>query len=411
MDVGDPVELIAEGRAKLAVEDRSGWADVALSDRMLAVCEEFERLGAEVVRITAEWNARGAWAADGFVSPTAWLAANGRMTRAGAGRVVRSARHVAKFAVTGDALADGRVTAEKLELLAEVARGREEFYTRDEELLLDLAGRLDVRDLTVALRTWRMLADDEAADDDAKDAFDRVHLDIANGLLGSELAGFLDPHGTTVLANALDLIEPPDPTTGPDAPDLARTLSQRRGEGLVKLAQHYLETRHGAGTSGRAVASVTVVFTPEHDRWLLEDHRCELEGFGPVPRSTVERLACDARTAWLTLGGLDGQHEVLNLGREHRTVTPAQRRAVTVRDRHCQHPGCRAPARWCDVHHLVAWEHDGTTDMANLVLLCRRHHVAVHEGRKQLVRNPDGTLRVEQRVTRRERWARGDPDG
>jgi len=211
----DPLELIAEGRAKLAVEDRSGWADVALSDRMSAVTAKFERLGAEMVRLTAEWNAQGAWGADGFVSPTAWLAAHGRMTRTGAGRIVRSARHVARFAATGDTLADARVTSEKVELLAEAARHREEFYERDEELLLDLVSRLDARDLAVALRTWRMLADDEAADDDANDAFDRVHLDIANGLLGSELAGFLDPHGATVLANALDLIERPDPTIGP----------------------------------------------------------------------------------------------------------------------------------------------------------------------------------------------------
>ena len=67
MEGWDPVELIAEGRERLAVEDRSGWADVALSDRMLAVTAEFERLGAEVVRLTAEWNARGAWAAGGSV--------------------------------------------------------------------------------------------------------------------------------------------------------------------------------------------------------------------------------------------------------------------------------------------------------------------------------------------------------
>jgi hypothetical protein len=32
------------------------------------------------------------------------------------------------------------------------------------------------------------------------------------------------------------------------------------------------------------------------------------------------------------------------------------------------------------VHHLLEWEHGGTTDLSNLVLLCRRHHVAVHEG-------------------------------
>ena len=28
-----------------------------------------------------------------------------------------------------------------------------------------------------------------------------------------------------------------------------------------------------------------------------------------------------------------------------------------------------------DVHHLVAWQHGGATDIRNLTLLCRRHHV------------------------------------
>jgi hypothetical protein len=405
MHGSDPLDLIAEGREKLGVEDRSGWSAAALSDRMLALTAECERLGAELVRLTAEWNAIGAWGVDGFVSPTAWLSAHGHMVRPGARKLVRSARHVARFTATGDALADGRVTTAKVELLAEVARGREEHYERDEELLLDLAARLEVRDFAIALRAWRLLADDDQAADDTKNAFDRVHLDIANGLLGAQLAGFLDAHGTALLTHALDLIEPPDPTSGPGLP---RTLSQRRGEGLVKLAQHYLDRRTDPQAPGRAVPSVTVVFTPEHDRWLLEDHRCDIEGFGPVPFDTVARLACDARTAWLTM---NGEREVLNMGRTTRTVTPAQRRAVIVRDRHCRFPGCRAPARWCDVHHLVEWDEGGPTDLANLVLLCRRHHVAVHEGRKRLVRDRDGTYRVEPKRRRRERWGRGDPDG
>jgi len=409
MGYGSPIDLIREGREKLAIEDRSCWSAAALSDQMLALTEEIERLGAELVRLTAEWNSIGAWGIDGAVSPTAWLSAHGRMTRPAAGRTVRSARHVLRFVATGDALAGGRITTSKLELLAEVARGRERFYERDEQVLLDLAERLDVRDLGVAVRTWRLLADDVKSARDAKDTFDRVHLDIANGLLGGQLAGFLDPHGTAVLTNALDLIEPPDPTNGPDLP---RTLSQRRGEGLVKLAQHYLDSRTDPNTPGRAVPTVTVLFTPELDRWMLEDHRCELDGFGPVCFDTVRRLLCDARGAWMTM---KDRREVLDMGRETRTPTTAQRRAVIARDRHCRYPGCRAPARWCDVHHLVEWEEGGTTDLANLVLLCRRHHVAVHEGAKQLVRNHDGTCSVTPgfrgRRRRREGLARGDPDG
>jgi 5-methylcytosine-specific restriction protein A len=53
------------------------------------------------------------------------------------------------------------------------------------------------------------------------------------------------------------------------------------------------------------------------------------------------------------------------------------------------------PAAWCDVHHLVPWEQGGPTDLWNLALLCRRHHVAVHESGKKLIRGPDGVLRLE----------------
>lgn len=391
---GDPLELITEGREKLTVEDRAHWSPAALSDRMLAVGAECERLQAEFVRLTAEWNAAGAWGTDGFVSPSSWLTVNARMARPAAGRLLRSARHVRRFVATGEALADGGVTTEKIELLARAARHREQFYERDEHVLLDIARRLSARDLELVLRTWCQLADDEQADDDADKAFDRVHLDIADGALGSALAGFLDPQGSALVTKALDLIEPPDLGSGPDLP---RTLSQRRGEALVKLAQYYLDHRTSS-VSGRSVASVEAVFTPQGDGSPIEQQRSAIEGFGPVPASTIERLVCEARVGWIVI---DRHREVLDMGRRSRTVTPAQRRAVVIRDEHCQHPGCRAVAAWCDVHHLVGWEQGGVTDLANLVLLCRRHHVAVHEGRRRLV--PDSSVPGERfRVERRE---------
>ena len=311
-------------------------------------------------------------------------------------------------------MAEGTVTSDKVDALAEAARHREEFYERDEALLLDIATRLDTRDLTVALRTWRNLADDELADEDASRAFERVHLDVCNGLLGSELAGFLDPEGSAMLTRALDLLEPPDPVGGPDVP---RTLSQRRGEGLVKLARRYLDGRTGGptgggrtggarGGGGRATPSIEVVFTPRHDVRVVEDHRCEITGFGSVPLDTIRRLACDARIGWLVM---NGEREVLDMGRSVRTPSAGQRRAVVVRDRHCRYPGCRAPAEWCDVHHLVEWERGGATDLANLVLLCRRHHQKVHEGRRRLVRAPDGTIRVERRTTTLRAARSGEP--
>ena len=70
-----------------------------------------------------------------------------------------------------------------------------------------------------------------------------------------------------------------------------------------------------------------------------------------------------------------------------------------ARDGGCRFPGC-TERRYVEAHHVVHWIDGGPTDLANLVLLCWRHHHALHEGgyRSALVAGafsvwrPDGTL-------------------
>ena len=90
------------------------------------------------------------------------------------------------------------------------------------------------------------------------------------------------------------------------------------------------------------------------------------------------------------LGGAPTQP--LEVGRASRVVQPAQRTALAVRDGGCVFPDCSRPLTWCEAHHLRHWLHGGPTDLANLALLCRAHHRAVHEGGWQLARGPDGRL-------------------
>ena len=85
-------------------------------------------------------------------------------------------------------------------------------------------------------------------------------------------------------------------------------------------------------------------------------------------------MACDA-SAVVMRHGPDGS--VLDVGRKTRTIPPALGRALRARDRACRFPGCTA--RRCDAHHVRHWADGGTTRLDNLVLLCRRHHRAVHE--------------------------------
>jgi hypothetical protein len=79
------------------------------------------------------------------------------------------------------------------------------------------------------------------------------------------------------------------------------------------------------------------------------------------------------------------------------TVTPDTGppcKALEGRDRHRRWPGCSRPGSWCEAHHVVPWTRGGPTNPNNLLLLCSRHHVQVHEGRWQLLLHPDGHVEV-----------------
>ena len=94
-----------------------------------------------------------------------------------------------------------------------------------------------------------------------------------------------------------------------------------------------------------------------------------------VPAETSRRIACDASKVVVTHAE-DGS--VLDVGRKTRTVLPAIRRALAHRDRICRFPGCGL--KYCDAHHIEHWANGGETKLTNLLLVCRYHHRAVHEG-------------------------------
>jgi hypothetical protein len=95
----------------------------------------------------------------------------------------------------------------------------------------------------------------------------------------------------------------------------------------------------------------------------------------PLSGAAARRLACDAEVIPVVLGGAG---EVLDVGRARRTATPAQRRALRVRDGGCIGPGCERPPAWTKAHHLQHWADGGRTDIDNLCLLCTFHHDQVH---------------------------------
>ena len=122
------------------------------------------------------------------------------------------------------------------------------------------------------------------------------------------------------------------------------------------------------------------------------------DGLDSLTAAQTRRLACTAKIIPAVLGA---DSEVLDLGRARRLFTPAQRKALLVRDKRCRAAGCDIPGTWCEAHHLTPWSAGGGTDLANSVLLCSHHHHRVHDPAWEHERNARGDLIFRKRLDRR----------
>ncbi|WP_173923271.1 HNH endonuclease signature motif containing protein [Agromyces sp. Marseille-P2726] len=96
------------------------------------------------------------------------------------------------------------------------------------------------------------------------------------------------------------------------------------------------------------------------------------DGVGlPISMRAVRHLICTGGTQRVVL---DDQGKIVELGAQERCFTPAQRRAITVRDGGCLIPGCSVPASWCEIHHVIPDADGGPTHPDNGVLVCWFHH-------------------------------------
>ncbi|WP_411734040.1 DUF222 domain-containing protein [Paeniglutamicibacter sp.] len=97
----------------------------------------------------------------------------------------------------------------------------------------------------------------------------------------------------------------------------------------------------------------------------------------PVSAANIRRLACNGDILPAVMGE---NGAVLDLGREVRGFSKAQRKAIAIRDRGCIIPGCTRAASTSECHHVIPWLEGGDTSVENSALLCEYHHIQVHAG-------------------------------
>ncbi|WP_109684680.1 HNH endonuclease signature motif containing protein [Branchiibius hedensis] len=190
--------------------------------------------------------------------------------------------------------------------------------------------------------------------------------------------GGLTEYRLTVEAEAAAVIDAAvaalsSPVPGPNGEPDPRRAAHRRADALMDVITRGVEAGGKVPRWSRAQLLVTI----DLDSLRGVTDTAGVTGTGQVSSAaTVRRTACDAGIIPMVLGTAG---RALDVGREKRLFTEAQRLAVWRRDTHCTFPGCTVRASWCDLHHLIAWATGGRTDLTNCALLCQRHHTLVHE--------------------------------
>ena len=351
---------------------------------------------------------RKAWGGNGIKSPAHWLNYYCGIDMGAAREKGRVAKCLATLPKIYAAFRSGAISYSKVRAMTRSAS------PENEDFLLRIAQHGTAQHVETLVRKYQRIR--RCADNHpTKGQLDRSQFEARefrwyygeDGML--EFKGKLPPEQGAVFLKAIDLVlrslhNDPDKVATAEKPAAVEDLStknvsaetslselstpassygQRRADALAMLAEHALQSLdQGLATlTGSDKYQVIIhieadkLTAPPGDADASSAHSlCSLEDGPFLSPQTARRLACDS--GLLTV--LEDSHgELLNVGRKTRTISPAIRRALNLRDHGCRFPGC-CQSRFTDAHHIQHWCDGGETRLDNLILLCRYHHRLLH---------------------------------
>ncbi len=390
---------------------------------------------------------------DGHVSTKRWLETGPKVAGPTAAALLARGRDLeTDYAATRSAWLAGEVTGDAVrELTTGVTRALrrvpvehgDRVRSEAEAILLPLASSGTIADLKRGIARLRVYVDPDGGAQAQVGAHDDQYLRLTPIGDGVDVAGFLTGETAAALLTCLDqtvdgwyrtgTLHPEDQPTGDDGTDRLRRRHRRDHLNALAIADlarrcldsgslgtrhdqrphvtltvHVEDLVHGIGGTLRLPGHAEQLLPPASVARILCDADLTTVLTRPTPRSadgaadsrdtrsrdTGTGAGSDRSDDGIDLDRLadviaDHGREVLHVGRAHRTAPTRLRKALEIRDRHCAAPGCRIDPSRCEAHHVQEWERDGATDLDNLILLCTRHHHAVHEGRMRIARDPE----------------------
>ncbi len=291
---------------------------------------------------------------------------------------------------TADAFASGQVSLRHVETIAKLM-GSPAAHRLSPETLAEAEVQIAAvaaDHLPPALYRWgvellELLDQDGAEPDDREpEPVDELFLTRNPNGAGGKIKGRIDSADLyDLIASILDAKSAP--LTKDDQRPLGRRQAEALGEVFGYVADH-------AGPDVLPSAGGNRPHLNIHIRWddLQAQARAAMLDFGGQMTPAAVRMACcDACVIPVVMGGAG---EPIDVAVMRRTIPDHMRRAVAARDRGCAHPGCDRTPSWCQVHHVIPWEHGGETRLSNLVMLCKAHHREIHTSEWAVKIAPDG---------------------
>lgn len=211
----------------------------------------------------------------------------------------------------------------------------------------------------------------------------------------TRISGLLDPESAAVIKNSVDaatspkrggprFVKPEDKARADALEADPRTPEQLAVDALVELVDIAVRA-HGNNLLGVRRADVRMIVSQRD----LESGEgiAFIEGqSASVSIETAQRHACEGGFVPVLF---NDEGQCLNVGQAQRYHTAKQRIAIATRDGGCIAEGCDRPASWSEVHHINEFSLGGDTSVQDGVLLCRHHHLHVHNNHWRITREGD----------------------
>ena len=359
-----------------------------------------EQLGAEITELCSylyaaeshllglirEFDEKEYWADLGLCSCAHWLNFKCGIGMGAAREKLRVAHALAKLPKISEGFAKGELSYSKVRAMTRIADESNEEYLM---MIAHHGTAHHVEKLVAKYRTAKRLQDAEVADEQYRNR-ELSHYYDHDGCL--VIKARMPAEQGALIVKALELAMDKDFAEA-DVPsgqtsDELEPIAARRADALAEIAETYLNYNESSGSTADRYQVIVHVGSRSRSTGAPLGRDTYIEDGPHVPAGTSRRIACDSTIVAIKE---DENGEPLSIGRRSRSIPPAMRRALRIRDNGCRFPGC-TNTRFVDGHHIKHWADGGETSLDNLVLLCRHHHHLVHEGGFVCEKSADGEI-------------------